>query len=234
MLIFIMLLEHFKNHLWSIEYPNRRLGMKIRTRMTVIRLGDGSLFLHSPIPLTKQLQGRLEILGPVRYVASPNKFHHLFMGDYPRAYPNVRLYASPGLVEKRSDLRFQDVLRNSPEPEWKDDLDQTIFSVSWLMEEVIFFHRLSRTLILTDLGFHVPAQAPLILKVIAKMSGVYEKFGPAPFLKWTMNDRAAARQSFEKILSWDLDRILIAHGPGIETNGKEVFRKAFQKILNDS
>ncbi len=229
-----MLLEHFKNHLWSIEYPFRSFGLKIRTRMTVIRLGDGSLFLHSPIPLTKQLQGRLEVLGPVRYVASPNKFHHLFMGDYPNIYPNVRLYASPGLVKKRLNLRFQDVLKNSPEPEWKNDLDQTIFSASRLMEEVIFFHRLSRTLILTDLGFNIPAQAPLILKIIGKMSGVYEKFGPAPFLKWTMNDMAVARRSLENILSWDFDRILIAHGPSIETNGKEIFRKAFQDILNDS
>ena len=222
-----MLLEHFKNHLWSIEYPLRSFGIQIRTRMTVIRLGDGSLFLHSPIPLTKQLQGRLEVLGPVRYVVSPNKFHHLFMGDYPRAYPNVRLYASPGLVEKRLDLRFQDILKNFPEPEWKNDLDQTIFSASWLMEEVIFFHRLSRTLILTDFCFHVPAQASLIFKMIGKMAGVYKKFGPAPFLKWTTKDRISVRRSLEKILTWDFDRILIAHGPGIETNGKEIFQKVF-------
>ena len=229
-----MLFEHFKNYLWSIEYSFRSFGMKIRTRMTVIRLGDGSLFLHSPIPLTKQLQGRLEILGPVRYVVSPNKFHHLFMGDYPRAYPNVRLYASPGLVEKRLDLRFQDVLRSFPELEWKNDLDQTIFSASWMMEEVIFVHRLSRTLILTDLCFHVPQQASSILKIVGTISGVYKKIGPAPFLKWTTKDKSSARQSLEKILSWDFDRILIAHGPGVETNGKEIFRNIFQEILNDS
>lgn len=228
-----MLFEHFKNHLWSIEHPLRSFSIKIRTRMTVIRLGDGSLFLHSPIPLTKQLKGRLEVLGPVRYVISPNQFHHLFMGDYSRAYPNVRLYASPGLVPKRLDLRFQDVLKNSPEAEWKNDLDQTIFSASWLMEEVIFFHYLSRTLILTDLCFYIPQQAPFILKFIGKVSGVYKKFGPAPFLKWTTKDKNWARQSLEKILHWDFDRILIAHGPGVETNGKEIFRKAFQGILND-
>ena len=202
--------------------------------MTVIRLGDGSLFVHSPIPLTKQLQGRLEVLGPVRYVVSPNKFHHLFMGDYRRVYPNVRLYASPGLVKKRLDLRFQDILKNSPEPEWKDDLDQTIFSASWLMEEVVFFHRLSRTLILADLCFHVPAPAPVILKIIGKISGVYKKFGPAPFLKWTTNNRISARQSLQKILSWDFDRILIAHGPGVETNGKKIFKKIFQEVIHDS
>ena len=199
--------------------------------MTVVRLTDGSILLHSPIPLSKQLQGRLEVLGPVRHILSPNKFHHLFMGDCARLYPQAKLYASPALAKKRNDLSFHGVLKNSPEAEWQKDLDQIIFEGNRMMEEVVFFHRLSRTLILADLGFNIPPQASILLKIVGKFSDVYNRFGPAPWMRFTMKDKKTAQESLKKILNWDFDRIIIAHGPGVEKNGKTILQEAYRWLL---
>lgn len=40
-------------------------------------------------------------------------------------------------------------------------------------------------------------------------------------------NKAAARASLERILSWDFDRIILAHGHVVETGGKETLRSAY-------
>ena len=95
--------------------------------MSVVRLSGGDLWLHSPIGLTGRLEGKLDRLGPVRFVVCPNRMHHPFVEDYFAAYPDARVYASPGLPEKRPDLPFHGVLGDGPEPGWVGDLDQALF-----------------------------------------------------------------------------------------------------------
>src|ERR671932_994438 len=92
-----MLRELSPNRLWIAEMPLRFCGIEVGTRMSICRLSDDSLWLHSPIKLNEELKGELDWLGAVRFVVSPNKLHHLFIGDYFAAYPEVRIYAPPGL-----------------------------------------------------------------------------------------------------------------------------------------
>ena len=82
--------------------------------MTVIRLADGSLFVHSPIELTDTLRGEIDALGPVRHVVAPNSFHHLYVAPYRDAYPAARLYAAPGLVARRPKIPFDETLGDEP------------------------------------------------------------------------------------------------------------------------
>ena len=56
------------------------------TRMVVIRLADGSLWLHSPIQFTSDLAKQIDALGEVRYLVAPNKLHHLFLIFYLNYY----------------------------------------------------------------------------------------------------------------------------------------------------
>lgn len=43
--------------------------------------------------------------------------------------------------------------------------------------------------------------------------------------------RDLARPSLEKLLSWDFDKLIIAHGACIETNAKAFVERAFQWLL---
>src|SRR5262249_11397501 len=107
------------------------LPLPFTTRMTVIRLGNGDLFLHSPIAFQAALAGRLQAMGDVRHLVSPNQFHYAHIGEWLRAFPQAVAWASPGARERaRSrgiDVRFDRDVGAEPPPEWRSDIDQTRF-----------------------------------------------------------------------------------------------------------
>ena len=57
-----------------------RLPLPFTTRMTVVRLSNGDLFLHSPIKFDERLAEELHGLGRVRHLVSPNQFHYAHIG----------------------------------------------------------------------------------------------------------------------------------------------------------
>jgi hypothetical protein len=98
---------------WSRFY-----GFPYPTRMAVIRLSDGSLFIWSPVALSNSLRAAIGALGPIRCLVSPNALHHLFLAEWESVYPRARLYASPRLRRKHKDLAFDAELGDAPEPDW--------------------------------------------------------------------------------------------------------------------
>ena len=222
-----MLKCHVDNQLWTMDGQVSFWGATIPTRMTVIRLTDGTLFIHSPVLLTIQLKDRLDVLGQVRYVVSPNKYHHYHMGEYAQAFKKVKMYASPGLREKRKDILFQNVLKNSPEQEWREDIDQVLFMGSPAVQEAIFFHKPSRTLIVGDLCFNIDEHHPFLFKSLGKLLGLYKHLSAGPMIRYTVQDKNPAKLSMQKIMSWNFERIILAHGDIIENNAKEVLKKAY-------
>jgi hypothetical protein len=93
--------------LWTIDGPVvRAYGLPFPTRMVVLRLSDGGLWLWSPIRLDERVEQAISSLGEPRYAVEPNKLHHLALAAWVAAWPSLRLYAPPGLADKRSDLRF--------------------------------------------------------------------------------------------------------------------------------
>lgn len=123
------------SNIWTIEAkecvcyrPPMQPRYPYTHRAVVIRLNnDDSLFILSPIQLTPDIRADIDALGVVKYLVSPNHLHHLYMGDWSRAYPDARLYASPRLALKRKDLTFYKTLStNTPEPEWAEQIAQCI------------------------------------------------------------------------------------------------------------
>lgn len=225
-----MLEEICPDRLWITKSPLRFYGVEMGMRMSVCRLFDGDLWVHSPLKLDRELRAGLDSLGQVRHVVCPNKLHHLFMEYYAVAYPYARIYASPGLATKRPDLPFHATLQDRSEPEWGRYLDQMIFRGNAFMEEVIFLHLQSRTLILADLLESAHPDSPPLMRLFGRLFNIYEKPGPPLDMKLLFRDRAAARASLERVLTWDFDRIILAHGQLIETDGKRVLREAYSFI----
>src|SRR5260370_7666911 len=105
-------------NLWTAERPFKLpliLG-DIGTRMTIVKLADGGLFLHSPVPLDAETKAALDEIGAVQAIVAPSKAHHLFAGDYVKEYPGARLYGAPGLPDKRRDLKFDSILTDTTPP----------------------------------------------------------------------------------------------------------------------
>src|SRR5688572_26304344 len=98
------MLEPFADDVWTTHRPQRFWGLECGTRMTVVRLSDGGLFVHCPVALDAALRRELDALGPVKVVVASSLFHHLYVMDFVRAYPDATVWACPGLHKKRPDV----------------------------------------------------------------------------------------------------------------------------------
>ena len=217
--------------LWVVDRPQRFFGLAVGTRMTVIRLADGSLLLHSPVVLDADLRRALDALGPVRFAVAPNRVHHLYAGDVARAYPEARLWIGPGLETKRPDLAYVAILGDEAPVEWRGQIDQVFFRGRPYENEVVFCHRASRTLLICDLAFNFGPNAPLVTRVLMSLIRSYGYFGPTKLDPLLIRDRAAARTSMEAILAWDFDRVIIAHGDVLEIGGRDALRRGYAWLL---
>lgn len=221
------MLEELAPDLWVARRPQRFYGLEVGARMTGVRLADGSLWLHSPLRLDAGLRRALDALGPVRFVVAPNRVHHLYAGEVRRHYPEARLWVGPGVEKKRPDLEYEALLGDEAPPEWRGQIDQIFFAGRPYENEVVFFHRASRTLILCDLAFNFGPQMPWATRLVARVLGNYRHFGPSRFDPLLIRDRAAARASMERILTWEFDRVILAHGDVFETGGREALREGY-------
>lgn len=213
------------DRLWAVEAPLKTLGAEVGRRMAIVKLPDGSLLIHSPAPLDDQLRRALDGLGSVRFVVAASNLHgHLFMEQYADAYPEAELFAPPGLRERRKDLSFAGDLGDEPDRRWREHVDQALLRGHRMLNEILFLHRPSRTLIVGDACWNVTERMPFAARLWA---GWKPGVRPTPAFRLGIRDRAAARASLGRVLGWDFDRILIGHGENVETGGREAFARAY-------
>jgi hypothetical protein len=136
------------------------------------------------------------------------------------------VYACPGLERKRSDLSWSGVLGDEPEAAWRGEIDQVFFGARSFENEVVFFHRPSRTLICADLVFNLASHPSRLTRIVAWLIG-NRKPGATLLERVLIRRRAAARDQIGRMLAWDPDRIVLAHGDIVETGGREVLRRAY-------
>ena len=125
-------LRRLDDDIWAADHPLKMPGgLIIGTRMTTIRLSDGGLFLHSPVPLDDELRRELGELGPVRCIVAPNKLHYLYVTEHAEAFPEARVYAAPGLAQKRKEIHFDEELTEKvPEVSLTHDIGRPSADVS--------------------------------------------------------------------------------------------------------
>jgi len=234
-------LKQIAGNIWVVDGPVihmdvLRIGIPFSTRMTIVKLQDGSLWCHSPIAPNQQLFKEINQLGEVKYLISPNKLHYAYIKEWQKQYPEAYSWASPG-VEKRAqsqniETHFDYLLEDQPPLEWKNSIEQFIFKGSSVIEEVVFFHTSSQTLILTDLieNFETDKISSYFWKNIYKLAGIAHPDGKMPIdMRLTfIGNKAEARKSYEQLLKWEPEKIIIAHGKWFERNGTEELKRAFR------
>ncbi len=225
-------LESIDEDIWVCTMPFNAFGLTITSRMTIVRLPGRHLFIHSPLRLLRNMESILNGLGEVRYVVCPNKFHHKFVRDYYVVYRDAKIFSTPGLAEKRSDLRFYNALADKPYDAWKDVLEHILFAGAPALNELVFFHKPSKTLILTDLACNVGPDSAPGLRTWVKLNGQYGVFGPTRAVKMMFKDKARAQRSLLQVVNWDFDKVVLAHGDIVTEQAKVKFMRAFQWLLD--
>lgn len=225
------MLQPFGEEIWLADGSIAMVaGFRYPTRMAVIRLVDGGLFIWSPVQLSDELRAAVDALGEVRHLIAPNSMHHLFVTDWQRAYPAAKLHATLGLRQKRGDLDFDSDLEDAPAPAWAGEIDQVLVRGNRITTEVVFFHRRSGTTIFTDLIQHFgPTWFTGWRAIVARLDLMTapEPEVPRKF-RVAFVDRRAARLAVEKILAWPTRKVVMAHAPPVEVDGQAFIARAFR------
>ncbi|MEY2556881.1 MAG: hypothetical protein QOE34_306 [Verrucomicrobiota bacterium] len=218
----------FAEGIWVDIGPARILGMRLTTTMTVLRLLDGSLLLHSPLPLTDERRAAVEALGPVAHLYAPSRYHDLRIGEWAAAFPSARLHAPPGLVKERGDLRIDRVIGSAPEPAFLNVVDELLIE-GFRLEETVLIYRPARTLVVADLVHNVGRPQHGWTKFYTRTMGFYDRVAMSRMLRWAaFSDRAAARRSIDELLTHPFDALIVGHGTPLTTGGREALAAAFR------
>ncbi|MCB9640645.1 MAG: DUF4336 domain-containing protein [Myxococcales bacterium] len=207
-------------------------GAYLSTRMTVIRLSDGGLWLHSPIEIDDELAGELKELGQVRYLVSPNLFHHLYLGTAQKRYPQAKLYAPVGLAAKRPDLTIHGTWSDSFAGPWGDEIEHLCLGGMPKLQETIFYHPKTETLLTTDLVFNLQDNIHgWMSHILYRVLGTYKQFKVSPIFTSQIKDKQAFSEGCKGLFGWAFSRIIMAHGRPIDQRAEEYLRVALARWL---
>jgi len=227
-------LHGFADEIWIAEGPVVSFfAFPYPTRMAVIRLGDGTLFVWSPVALDDRLRAEVGALGRVAHLVSPNWLHHLWLADWKKAFPDARLYAPPGLKRRRRHLKFDAALDDAADNPWSGDIDTVAVRGNILMTEFAFLHRKSRTAVFADLLQNFgPDWFRGWRGVLARFDGIVSpNYGAPRELRWTTWRRAKAQATIETVLRFAPERVVVAHGDNASLHGTQFVRRGFRWLL---
>jgi hypothetical protein len=233
-------LKPFADEVWTVDGPEigfcyLGFNLPFPTRMTVVRLPSGDLWIHSPIVWSDHIGAVMAELGKVRHLVAPNTLHYWYLTDWQTRYPKARTYGAPGLARKaKRPLMLDETLGDTAPRSWEGAFEQCVSS-GYLLTEVDFLHRATSTLILTDLieNFEPQRVRNPFLRWVMQASGAADPDGKAPidmqliFLGRRRNIQKAA----ERMLAWKPQAIILSHGRCYDANGAAELRRAFRWIL---
>jgi len=211
--------------IWVAETAFRLFGVDFGNRMTVIRLDNDQLLLHSPVKINNNLLNQLSELGNVGYIVTPNNFHGLFVEEWRKEFPQAK-YFTAKLNDENSSWSLSTLK--------SETLGSCVEIIKMegvpKVNEYAFIHKTSNTLILTDLAFNIGNNVSFWTKIFFKINGAFNRFGPSRLMKMMISDAISLNNSIEEILSFDIDRIIVSHGNILESNAKIQLKSAFSGL----
>ena len=186
--------------------------------MIVIKLSDGSLWVNSPVAASYHEAAQLEDIGSVAHLVSPTPLHDWRLKQWAEFFPRAQVWKAC-------------TLDDTPPAGWKAEIDQLLFRGSIVLSEAEFFHKPSHTLIIGDFiqnyGFE---RGHPLLNVLKRIGGVLDGGAPRD-LRFSFVGRRRRRlgqESLRKLLSWDFDKIIIAHGDLTVDNARSFVERSFR------
>lgn len=227
------------DEVWIVDSgPLHVFGLALPIRMTVLRLSSGDLWLHSPTRFTEELRAQLERHGRIAHLIAPDTAHWSYLREWQRKCPDTLTWAAPGLRQRRqvqrAGIRIDHILSDTSPPDWISELEQiTVRGLGF--NEVDFFHRSSRTLIMTDLVQSLEAEyLPTFTRIMARLNGIAAPQSRAPIylrLAVKANKREAARAAI-RLVEWQPERVIFSHGRWFERDGTEALKQSLNWLIS--
>lgn len=216
--------------LWHMERGFTAAGLPVSSRMTVVRFRDGRLWIHSPVRFDEAVAEQLRSLGEVAWIVAPNRAHHMFAKHALRMFPQAALYGAPGLAAKRPDLAGMVELGDSVPAAWQADLDQVCIRGMPFVNEVVWFHKASATLIMTDVLQCWSGELPWSTGLYARLTGVRNYLDVPRTVRLAARDRTKIAGSARLILQWPFTRVVTGHNAIVEQDAHASVARAFARF----
>ncbi len=224
--------EKLADEVWVYDEPLKLAGIHIGHRMTVVRLPAGGLWVHSPAELTPEIRKWIDEAGPVAHVVAPNCVHDLYLEEYREAYPEAVFHAAPGLSKLCPEVNFNTVIGGPMPEDCRQVFSQQRIGGMPRLNEYVYLHHPSRTLIVADLVFNILRRERRLDRLVFRINGrVYGRLAPSGLLRLFIKDKTAFRRSIGKILAWDFERIIVGHGEIVHKNGKQKLKEAIDSTV---
>lgn len=236
-------LKSVADDVWIVDGPLIRFGprflqMPFPTRMTIVRLADEALFIHSPTPLVPELKAAVDRIGRPRWIVGPNRIHYWWIPQWRAAYGDATVYLAPRIREQAgAHIDFAtEPLSGARGYPWDAEIE-TLPVASSYMTEFEFFHARSRTLILTDLieNFEPGKMHSRVMRWLTRLGGVQDPDGKTPAdMRFTFrHHKAELRRAVERMIAWQPARVILAHGRWYDRDADAELRRAFRWVLKD-
>jgi hypothetical protein len=231
------MLEQLHKNIWVANQKQKYHGLEIGTRMTVIRFNCDQLILISPITINPALRKELSALGEVKYIFAPNIYHHFYLEACSKTYSKAKVYVAEGLGAKYANLKCSLLTENVPQElaEYIEQISFCSYAVQELsgpvvLNEMVFFHRESRALILTDAAYHFKPKG-LLSKLCTKLFGLYGVLGPSILEKRAIKEPQKTKEAIVRVLEWPFEIVIMAHGEIVKNKAKEKLKSGYEWLL---
>ena len=219
-----MPLNKIDEHIWEVSDALQILGVEFGHRMTVVKLSSGDLWVHSPVALNDAVQKEIGALGTPRYFVAPSAFHDMYWEPYFDTFKDVEFHGVPGMP---SHLQFTHTFSEEMPNAWAKDFDMIPIYGIPLLNEHVFIHKASKTLILADLVFNFEKRQKMWERMFLTMNGVHGRVSPSRMFRACIKDKKAFRDSLDVLFRHDFERVIVGHGHNIETGGKRLLENAY-------
>lgn len=216
--------------IWVSERPVWFSGVRLRARSTVLRLEDGGLLVHSPPEPTDELCAELRALGEVRWLVVPNCFHHLGAQASAARFPSAKLVGPASARARNPQLQLHLELRDGAFLHAVKELDAIPLAGCTFLDETVFFHRPTGSLIGADLAISACARDHFSWRWAARVTGCYEKVRTPPDARAKTPPNDATARAIDRMAALPLQRLLVAHADTIEDRPSEKLLDAWRFV----
>ncbi|KAG8949936.1 hypothetical protein FRC03_000213 [Tulasnella sp. 419] len=237
-----LVIREVKPGVWTFSRPFLRAPfVPFGGRSTAIKLNDGSVWLVASTRADDETIAKINEIGPVKYIVSPDVEHHLSLKAYSDIYPEAKVIGVIGHELKVSpELKLSGQYGTDPEGTlygYEDEIS-AVFFPAFANKDVAFFHKASKTLITADLIFNFPPKEAYSKSKEHATSWLpgHSKINPwtwvgRTFIGGLAKDVHANSGPAKVVASWDFDTIIMCHGDVIEGRGKEAWNSMWSKYL---
>jgi hypothetical protein len=209
-----------------ISFPFRALGIDFRRNVTLLRLADGRLIVHSTAPFTEEHVASIRRFGEPAWLVEATLMHDTFAKDGHKAFPDLPYLAPEGFA-KASGIETRPL--SLPLSDWTGEID--VIKIGGVRsDEHALYHRRSRTLVVADLFFSFPKDVQgwprFFVRHFMRLPGL---FGISAFFRrFVLRDEEAFKRSLNALLALDFERLVVAHSEAIEKDAERVVGQALR------